>query len=122
MVLRREFRPKRETVTGDGENCTVKGFIIFTVYQILIRLLNQEDKICESCSTQEKDENASKWENLKGRDHSEDPGIKGKPEGKGPLGRPRNKGEGKPNFKIDPKYDVRLLTQFIWRAHMTKST
>jgi hypothetical protein len=59
--------------------------------------------MCEPCRTQEENENAYKT-------------LVGKPEGKGPLGRPRSIGEGRPNFKIDLKYNGRLLTQFIWRA------
>jgi hypothetical protein len=55
----------------------MKGFIVVTVYQILLRLLNHEDKMCEPCSTQERHENAYKlqWENPNGRDHLEDKGL-----------------------------------------------
>jgi hypothetical protein len=42
--------------------------------------------MCEPCSTQEKDESTYK-------------SLVGKAEGKGPLGRPRSIGEGRPNFK-----------------------
>jgi hypothetical protein len=35
-VLRRIFRPKTDEVTGDGENCIMKSFIICTLRQVLL--------------------------------------------------------------------------------------
>jgi hypothetical protein len=33
-VLRRIFGPKRDEVTGDGENCIMRSFMIFTHRQV----------------------------------------------------------------------------------------
>jgi hypothetical protein len=40
-VLRRIFGPKRDDVTGEGENCTEGSFIICTYHQILLGRSNQ---------------------------------------------------------------------------------
>jgi hypothetical protein len=35
-VLRRIFGPKRDEVTGNGENCIMKSFMICTLHQVLL--------------------------------------------------------------------------------------
>jgi len=39
-VLRRIFEPKRDEVTGSGENCVMRSLMICTPHQMLFRLSN----------------------------------------------------------------------------------
>jgi hypothetical protein len=42
-VLRRVFRPKRDEVTGNGENYIMRGLMICTPYATLCGWQNQEE-------------------------------------------------------------------------------
>jgi len=42
-VLRRIFEPKREEVTGSGENCVMRSLMICTPQQMLFGLSNREE-------------------------------------------------------------------------------
>ena len=42
-VLRRIFEPKRDKVTGSGENCVMRSLMICTPHQMLFGLSNREE-------------------------------------------------------------------------------
>jgi hypothetical protein len=71
-VLRRIFGPKRDEVTGVGQNCTIRSFITCAIGRI--------------CSTNGDKRNGYRI-------------LVGKPEGRRPLGRPRRRWIG--NIKMD---------------------
>jgi hypothetical protein len=43
-MQRRIFGPKRDEVTGSGEDCITKSFILCTPHQISFGCLSQEDR------------------------------------------------------------------------------
>jgi hypothetical protein len=43
MLLTRTFGPKRDEVTGGGENYIMRSLMIFTPHPLLFRLSNQEE-------------------------------------------------------------------------------
>jgi hypothetical protein len=85
-VLRRIFEPKRDEVTGGGENYTARGLLICNPHKILVG-----DKI----EKKEKDGACSTYGESRGAYGV----LVGKPEGKRPLGRPRRHWEN--NVKVD---------------------
>ena len=42
-VLRRMFEPKRDNITGSGENCVMRSLMICTPHQMLFGLSNREE-------------------------------------------------------------------------------
>jgi hypothetical protein len=49
-VLRRIFEPKRDEVTGGGENCIMRSFIACTLLQINLNDQVNEDEMGRACS------------------------------------------------------------------------
>jgi hypothetical protein len=84
-VLRRIFEPKRDEVTGSGEDYTTRGLLICTPHQILL---------CDQIDN-EKGGTCSMYGMRRGAYGT----LVGKLEGKRPLGRPRRSWED--NIKMD---------------------
>jgi hypothetical protein len=79
-VLRRIFGPKRDEVTGSGEHCVTSNFTIVlrTKYYSGDHIKKTEMGIARSMHEVEERRGASRV-------------LLGKPEGRRPLGRPRNR-------------------------------
>jgi hypothetical protein len=75
MPLSDAFRHKREEVTG--ENCIMRSFMVFIPHQLLFRLLSRIRWVGNvACIRMKRDAYRV---------------LLGKPEGKGPLGRPKSR-------------------------------
>ena len=84
--LRRIFEPKRDVVTGSGENYTTRGLLICTPYQILFGDQIDKNENGGACS-------------MYGEGRGAYGVLVGKPEGMRPLGRPRRSWED--NIKMN---------------------